>query len=336
MKRFLTTLLLFALVPANGFAWGYVGHSMISRLAMENLPSSMPAFMRSPQAVDEITYMGPEEDRIKGAGQSWDEDNDEGHFLDIDDNHKIGGVIALDALPKDMAAYADALSKAGTTPYKMGFVPYTIMDGFERARMDFALWRVADYLATHAETPEKRAEQARERDLREALTLRDIGDWGHFVGDGSQPLHITIHYNGWGDYPNPKGYTTNHIHSLFETQTVDKYSKIEDVRKMMLAPSIPAADHLLTQEEIGKMTGAYLGASADEVAPLYDLYAAGGFTNGSKEAIDFTDLQLARGASMLRDLITLAWENSDYAKVGYPALSVKDILDGKVAPNSSD
>ena len=34
-----------------------------------------------------------------------------------------------------------------------------------------------------------------------------MGVMGHYVGDGSQPLHTTVHFNGWvGD--NPKGYTT--------------------------------------------------------------------------------------------------------------------------------
>ena len=30
-----------------------------------------------------------------------------------------------------------------------------------------------------------------------------MGVMGHFVGDGSQPLHTTMHFNGWvGDNPN--------------------------------------------------------------------------------------------------------------------------------------
>src|SRR5581483_1165465 len=39
---------------------------------------------------------------------------------------------------------------------------------------------------------------------------------GHYVGDGAQPLHVTVQYNGWTG-PNPNGYTTAHqIHSQFE------------------------------------------------------------------------------------------------------------------------
>jgi hypothetical protein len=43
---------------------------------------------------------------------------------------------------------------------------------------------------------------------------------GHYVADGSQPLHTTIQYNGWVG-SNPNGYTTEHgIHSQFESTYV--------------------------------------------------------------------------------------------------------------------
>lgn len=338
-NRSIATALAFALavtlLPHAAFAWGYVGHTIISRLAAETLPENLPAFVRAPGAVAEIATLGPEEDRIKGAGRSWDDDNDPGHYLDIGDDGTIAGVVRLDALPRDMPAYEDALAKAGTNPYRMGFVPYTIMDGFERVRQDFAIWRVDDYLATHATTQAARDEFAKDRALREVLTLRDIGDWGHFVGDGSQPLHITVHFNGWGNYPNPNNYTAEHIHSPFETTFVNKYAKIADVRAAMPMMKLNIPDHLLSQEEIGTLVGGYLLETSKQVEPLYKLWAAQAFQNGSQDAITFTDTQLARGASMLRQLIFLAWENSLYANFGYPEIPVRDILSGKVVPTSA-
>jgi hypothetical protein len=324
-----------ALFPHVAFAWGYIGHSIISRLAAESLPQNVPAFVRTPAAIDEIATLGPEEDRIKGAGRSWDDDNDAGHYLDIGDDGTVAGVVRLDALPKDMQAYADALAKAGTNPYRVGYVPYTIMDGFERVRQDFAIWRVDDYLATHAATQSARDEFAKDRALREVLTLRDIGDWSHFVGDGSQPLHITYHFNGWGNYPNPNNYTTEHIHSPFETAFVNKYAKIDDVRAAMPMQRLAIPDHLLSQEEIAALVGGYLSETSQQVAPLYKLWGAQAFQNGSPEAVKFTDEQLAHGASMLRQLIFLAYENSLYANFGYPEVPVRDILSGKVVPTGA-
>jgi hypothetical protein len=330
----LALALVAALLPQTVFAWGYLGHTIINRLAVENLPENVPPFVRTPDAIAEIASLGPEEDRIKGAGSSWDEDNDPGHFLDVGDDGTVAGVVRLDALPRDMEAYTAVLAKAGTDPYKVGFVPYNIMDGFERVRQDFAIWRVDDYMALRAGTQTARDEFAKDRALREALTLRDIGDWGHFVGDGSQPLHITIHYNGWGSYPNPNNYTTEHIHSPFETTFVNKYAKIDNVRAAMPMVKLAIPDHLLSQEEIATMVGSYLLETSKQVEPLYKLWGAQAFQNGSPEAIKFTDTQLARGASMLRQLIFLAYENSLYANYGYPEVPVRDILSGKVVPTN--
>jgi hypothetical protein len=334
LKRFLALLIVASLVPVRALAWGATGHTMINRLAAEGLPASVPAFVRSASAVDEIATLGPEEDRIKGAGSSWDADNDPGHYLDIGDDGTVDGVVRLDALPKDMAAYDKALQSAGSDPYRVGYVPYNIMDGFERVRKDFAIWRVDAYMATHAATDEARAAFDSDRALREDLTLRDIGDWGHFVGDGSQPLHISIHYNGWGNYLDPKGYTKEHIHSFFESTFVDEYAKIGDVRAKMTpyAPLDPTT--LLSQEQIATMVGAYLTGTSKAVDPLYALYAAQDFQTGNQRAIDFTDEQLARGAIMLRNLIAIAWEDSLNASFGYPEIPVRDILSGKVAPRS--
>ena len=329
--RSLATLALAAL-PLNALAWGQDGHAMINRVAAERLPQSVPAFLRSPQAIDEIATLGPEEDRIKGAGESWDGDNDQGHFLDLNDDGTIAGVVKMTALPKDMAAYAEVLAKAGTTPYKQGYVPYTIMDGFERARKDLAYWRVDDYLATHATTDDARAHFAAERALRETLTLRDIGIWGHYVADGSQPLHVTVHFNGWGDYPNPKNYSTSHhIHSMFESEFVHDHVTIDDVRKRV-SDYASANPHNLSQSDIASIVGGYLVGSSTAVGPLYDLEAAHAFQQATPAAVTFTATQLGRGATMLRDLIGLAWEDSLNQSVGYPPIAVRDILSGKVVP----
>ena len=329
-------LALAASLPASALAWGTQGHTLISRAATQSLPAEVPAFVRTQTAIDEIGYLGPEEDRLKGSGESYDADRDDGHFLDIGDDATIAGVVRLDALPKSFAAYDDVLRKAGASPYTLGYVPYTIIDGFERVRMDFAYWRVANYMATHATTAAARARFAAERNLRQSLTLRDIGDWSHFIADGSQPLHITIHYNGWGDYPNPHHYTKKHIHEFFESVFVNRYAKIAAVRALI--PAYKAIDpaHLLSQDQINALVGTYLTNTAKAVPPLYQLYASGDFQSGSAKAITFTDQQLARGSTELRNLIALAWEDSLNESVGYPLVPVRDILSGNVAPNSSD
>ena len=101
--------------------------------------------------------------------------------------------------------------------YQVGFLPYSIVDGWQQLQKDFAYWR-ADVAAERSVTSKAdRAWFARDRRLREMIVLRDLGYWSHFVGDASQPMHVSIHRDGWGDYPNPEGYSaTKGFHGAFE------------------------------------------------------------------------------------------------------------------------
>jgi hypothetical protein len=53
---------------ADCWAWGATGHEWISGIAIEKLPHSVPAFVRTPEAAAEIAVLGRELDRSKGAG----------------------------------------------------------------------------------------------------------------------------------------------------------------------------------------------------------------------------------------------------------------------------
>jgi hypothetical protein len=148
---------------------------------------------------------------------------------------------------------------------------------------------------------------------------------------------VTYHFNGWGDYPNPNGYSTSHrIHSMFESEFVNAHLNIADVRKHFAAyvPNAPAVS--LTQEEIDSLVGAYLVGSAQGVVPIYEMEKAGAFANATPAAIDFTAIQLARGSNELRDLIALAWEDSINQGYGYPQIKVRDVLSGKVMPREQN
>ena len=78
----MTLALVVALIPAAVFAWGVVGHTMINRLAAQSCPTRCRRLCARLRRSIEIATLGPEEDRIKDAGQSWDDDNDPGHYLD--------------------------------------------------------------------------------------------------------------------------------------------------------------------------------------------------------------------------------------------------------------
>ncbi|MBD5634685.1 MAG: S1/P1 Nuclease, partial [Candidatus Eremiobacteraeota bacterium] len=179
-------------------AWGGVGHTLIARAGASALPPTLPAFLRTPGALDELTALGPELDRSRDAGATHDRDLDPGHFADIGDDGKIGGSVDLAALPPTREAYDTVLRASGWDQYKAGFLPYSLIDGWQQIAKDFAIWRIDALGATRAQSADDRLWFAADRALRETLALRDIGVWGHYVADASQPLHVTIHYNGWG------------------------------------------------------------------------------------------------------------------------------------------
>ena len=315
------------------YAWGTKGHTIVNHLAALSFVGRMPSFVTQPSSIYEIAYLGPELDDLKDSGESWDADYDTGHYLDLMDDGTIAGVIKTDAMPKNRQEYNSVLEAAHTNQYRQGYLPYAMLDGWEQLRKDFAYWRVDDYLAKHGATSALRLRGQNDRSIEENLIRRDLGVWGHFVGDGSQPLHVSVHFNGWGNFPNPNGYTTDrHTHSMFESAFVNRYVTEGTVAKLMKPQSAFAAPAaLLSQETVMASIMHYLSTSAQTVPHLYDIEKAGGFAKGSPDAVAFAASRLAAGAMELRDLSVLAWQDSVHATVGYPNVAVQDILAGKVS-----
>ena len=83
--------------PSRALAWGTAGHHIINLVAVRTLPAGVPPFLADPQVVFEVEAVGAEPDVLKGAGESWDADNDPGHYVDVNDDGTIAGGIALDA-----------------------------------------------------------------------------------------------------------------------------------------------------------------------------------------------------------------------------------------------
>jgi hypothetical protein len=57
----------------------------------------------------------------------------------------------------------------------------------------------------------------------EQRILNDAGILGHYVTDGANPHHTSVHHNGWNqNFPNPRGFTSGPgFHSRFESQFVE-------------------------------------------------------------------------------------------------------------------
>ncbi|KSB89086.1 S1/P1 Nuclease [Caulobacter vibrioides] len=328
----LKVLVLAAAVAApaqSALAWGASGHRMIGVLGASTLPDDVPAFVRSPYGVAAIGEYAREPDRWKGSGKVHDHDRDAAHFLDLDDEGRMfgGPKFTVETLPATRADYATALRAVGQDEWKAGYLPYAMIDGYQQLVKDFTYWRVLVAAEKQTTDAQKKAWYAADLKRREELLLRDLGVWAHYIGDGSQPLHMSVHYNGWGDYPNPNGYTQSRgTHGAFEGPLVKAVAKDDEVKALM-----PALRDCACSYET-RMVG-YLTTTWKLTEPLYKLEKSGGMVATDPRAKAFVDERLAAGAAELRDMVAMAWKASADGKIGYrPEISVADVESGKADP----
>jgi len=323
VRRVAATGLAMALLTCapQAFGWGATGHRIIGMLGEKTLPSDLPAFLHTPDAIEIVGEMAREPDRFKGSGLTHDSARDPGHFTDVDDNGKILGGPALDALPPTREAYDAALRAVGSSEYKAGYLPYSIVEGWQHLVKDFAYWRILRAAIPLEKNADHKAWLKRDLVRRERTILNDIGYWGHFIGDGSQPMHVSEHYNGWGNFPNPNGYTQDKVHGPFEGAFVRQNLTLASVQAALPAPAYCAG-------AIDVCTARYLEATEASVIPFYELQRAGGFVGSDPRGVAFANERVAAGAAELRDLIVKAWATSAHASAGYPAITVDQALAG--------
>lgn len=314
--------------PVVVSAWGNSGHRMIGMAAVRALPDELPAFLRTPGAVAEIGELSREPDRTKGGGQPHDRERDTAHFIDMDDDARVISAAgpSIDALPRLKSEYDAMLTAAGLDVDDAGYLPYAIWDGYQQLVRDFATWRVLNAAEAREQDPGKRAWYRSDRMRREALILRDLGYLSHYVGDGAQPLHTSIHYNGWGRYPNPEGFTdSRQTHGTFEGAFVRRTVRFDAVEAAMTVPRLNDADLRLR-------VPAYLKISLAEVLPFYRLEKAGGFVDSDARGGAFATARLAAGAAELRDLTVLAWRDAADDAIGWPTVKVAEVEAGTADP----
>lgn len=332
MKRLAVALAAFVLIAAPAShvtAWGASGHRMIGVAAMRALPDEVPAFLRDPAAAAEVGELSREPDRWKGAGQPHDRERDTAHFVDMTDTGRImtEAGLSIDDLPRLKSEYDAALMAAGIKVDDAGYLPYAIMDAHQQLVRDFAHWRVLVAAEARETDMARRAWYREDRIRREGLILRNIGELSHYVGDGSQPHHVTIHYNGWAqDAPNPEGFTrARNTHGAFEGDFVRDNVRLAEVERLLPAPRLDDFD--LKPRVVG-----YLRTTLAEVTPFYRLEKAGGFQPGDARGVDFATVRVSAAAAELRDLIVVAWRLAGQASVGWPQVKVAEVEAGTADP----
>ena len=286
-----STLVASLVAPVPVFAWGNEGHRLVNKLAASTLPADVPAFLRSEAAISEIEYLGPEPDRWRSRAEpELEVAQAPEHFLDLEPADALG------PLPRKRLDFEALVFAHNQRPEKIGLQPWETLEVWQRLKASLREYR---HLAAD--------KTANPNDLHaaEQAAIFYAGWLGHYVGDGSQPLHTTINYDGWALKDNPKGFSPDHgIHWRFEGPFVGANIKETDVAPKITAPK-------LIEGDIFDGYVAYLRHSATLVDAVYALDKAGAFANaGTPESRAFTADRLAAGASELRDLIYTAWEES--------------------------
>jgi hypothetical protein len=289
LRRLALVLALLILAPTV-HGWWENGHFYTGRAAAEALPAQMPAFFR--QSVDRLSYLNYEPDRWKNSAERA---TDQALYGGTSPEHYIN----LEKVPPGLLKLTNrfdflaAVGRREPNGSQVGTLPYRTLELFQSLRVSFRLWRAAPDAGTKA--------------WIEQRILDDAGILGHYVADASNPLHTTVHHNGWVSRNNRRGFTTdNTLHGRFEGKFVDGHIKIEDVR-----PRVGAQAKVIAQPREAIVQ--FINDSYALVDDVYRLEQREKFseTTKSPEHKAFVVDRIATGATFLRDLWWTAYSTSD-------------------------
>jgi hypothetical protein len=275
---------------ASAMRWGFHGHTLSGRAAATNLPAALPTFFRDASA--QLAYLNPEPDRWRGDG-----------LRELNEAKRYDHYVDFEIIPDSILAIADrfrylaALQSIGVADpaREAGILPYRIVEMYQGLVVQWRLWR-------NEQDPVRRA-------FIEQRIINDAGILGHYVTDGANPHHTSVHHDGWRrGYPNPRGFTTERgFHSRFESRYVEARISLADVQ-----PHVSSR----APRRLGNVRAdvlAFLRDSHSRLERLYELDQVEAFGPQNRNPLhhEFTVERLAAGANMLRDLWWTAWLESE-------------------------
>jgi hypothetical protein len=316
IKKTLAVAAMLAALTLNVGAWDYDGHRAINELALAALPADFGGFALTPAMKERVAFLGGEADRWRNVGDlPLKHVNGPDHFMDLEDLKWVGltpetlPLMRYDfvaAIARERAAHPekfpliDPAKNADHTRELSGFLPWAITEYYVKLKSCFSYLKA---FQKYGGTPEEIANA-------QANIVYVMGVMGHYVGDGAQPLHTTMHYNGWVG-KNPRGYTTSRtFHGWIDYGYFRQTGGI-DVKK--LAGKIHPAERIRNAGDpdgIFRDSVSYLVAQNKLVEPLYELEKEGKLTGeGDKgpEGRALLDGQLVRAGQMLGDIWQTAW-----------------------------
>jgi len=316
--RFACLLVLAA--PAAALAWDEAGHRMVNQLALASLPPDFPAWIHEPVNADRVAFLAGEPDRWRN---SRDEPflgyNGMDHYIDMElltyagidlgtltpFRYQFAAEFAAGRLahPDQFPAIDPAKDRDHSHEWP-GFLPWAIAEYYAKLQSEFSYLKTFERYGTPEEVAEAKAN-----------IVYVMGVMGHYVGDGSQPLHVTVHHHGWVG-PNPNGYSTRSgIHAWIDGGFIAKAG----ITEAEIAPTVVPAQPLdLTPQPDGRDpifvdVFAYLRTTQTKTEPLYQLDKEHKLEDagpGSREGREFIKARLLAGGEMLGAIWLTAWRQA--------------------------
>ncbi len=260
-------------------AWHAEGHRQIAQGALDILPPELPEYFRSGGATLAPLALEPDlwktdATPVLRAGESPE------HYLDSER-------LRLGRRTPERSAHLAALGKEGLTLTEVGALPWAIAEWTDRLALAFA---------QHRRHPRDGTFKVK--------TLIYGGILAHYSGDLVQPLHTTIHHDGWElpDGSSPKSGIHHRVDDLLGIARFDRHAA-----RAGLEPSAYA--------ELDAAIDTELAASHERLDALYSsmeplLLESRTTTALPQELEAFTCERYRAGVRFLASLYLTAWQRS--------------------------
>jgi hypothetical protein len=311
-------LALISLAPAALHAWYEPGHRLINQLALDALPADFPAWVREPATAERIVFLSQEPDRWRRTREPLlQQANAPDHTIDFEQLTAAGidlstltpfryqfaaeFAVARAAHPERFPA-VDPAKNPGHTLEWPGFLPWAIAEYYAKLQVQFSYLKAYERAGSPADIANARAN-----------VVYVMGVMGHFVGDGSQPLHTTIHKSGWVG-PNPEHFSTADFHALVDGGYIARagITVAELAPRVVPAPPLDLAPRADGRDPAFVDVVDYLLATRRTVEPLYRLLRDHRLDAGpvTPEGRAFFDERLLAAGEMLGSLWVTAWRQA--------------------------
>ena len=179
MRRLGSVLLVLLLCGSSAWGWWPRGHGILTRAAIEVLPSDAPAFLKAGSGMVAHAAVDPDVAKTRST-LHLEKAGHPAHYFNLE-------LVDVTKIPASRYEFGRMCAEANTTPERVGTLPYVAAEWTEMLAVAFAEYR---------KWPENPFIQNK--------CLVYAGLVAHFAQEICQPLNMTIYWNGRGEDGKPK------------------------------------------------------------------------------------------------------------------------------------